>query len=168
MSQVQSYNETYLANKVASIEQDVIQLKARQIYGMNDVQVFTSNELKQGSHTFTQQSYDHQYTWTASATNVLKVRFVGNKPSKTVVGILRYAFEITSQGDFYDVPFLKAYRGANPNVLEWLVCAYGGNDAFGSSYTTFNLKLTALTNEVGVLSIVDSYDIGTYYGWVLG
>lgn len=172
MGQAKSFNENRVENKIARLEDEVIQLKAKQIYGMNDVEVFTSNEQTQTGHTFTMKTYDEQYTGTGYATNILKIRFVGNKPSKTVVGILKWKWQIISQGDqSADVAFIKSYRGNSPNVLEWLVCAYGGAnfpDISPMSYTTFNITFTALTNEVGVLSIVDSYDIGSYYHWIFG
>lgn len=171
MGQYKSFNENHIESKIASLEDEVIRLKAKQIYGMNDVEVFTSNEQTQTGHTFTMKTYDEQHTGTGYATNILKIRFVGNKPSKTVVGILKWKWQIISQGEQpADVAFIKNYRGSSPNVLEWLVCAYGGANFpdFPASFSTFNVTFTALTNEVGVLSIVESYDIGSYYHWILG
>lgn len=172
MGQFRSFEENRLDNKIAQLEDEVIQLKARQVYGMNDVEVFTSNELTQTGHTFTMQTYDHQFTGTGYGTNVLKIRFTGNKPDKTVVGILKWKWNVISLGEQPpDVAFIKSYRGSSPNIIEWLVFAYGGAyfpDIGGGTYSTFNITFTSLTNEVGVLSVVDSYDIGSYYQWVIG
>lgn len=166
MSRLQSYNENNLVNKISSLEQELIQMKAKQIYGMDSAQVYTSNEVSRASHTFTM--IQGSSTFVGSATNILRVRFTGNKPSKIVVGKLNYTLDVTTAGDYCGMRYLKQYRGSSPNVLEWLLCASGGNNALGGTYSVFNLKLSAITNEIGVLSIVEGYAIDNYYDWVFG
>ena len=169
MSQLQSYEEQFAANKIATLEQELIKFKAKQPYGMNDVQVFTSNSFTESSHTFPAETYDHQFHFTASATNILRIRFTGNKPSKTVIGLLKYSIQETSHGTLPAMmAYIKGYRGSAPNVIEWIVCANGGNNGFDMQYTTFNITFSAITNEIGKLSIEGTWDIGTYYQWVLG
>lgn len=168
MSQFNSIQNENLSRKVANLERDLIELKTKQIYGMNDLRTFISNTVTESSHTYTQRTPDGSFTFTASGTNILKLRFVGNKPRKTVVGLLKYSWNIHQQGTSYDIRYIKSYRGSSPNVLEFLVFADGGNDAWGATYTTFDINFSVISNDVGTLQRVDSYDIGTYYQWVMG
>lgn len=171
MAGFRSVEDVFLDKKVSKLEEDLIKFKAAQRYGMKNVQIFESNNLSRSSHTYPASSYDEQFHFTASGTDIYKVRFVGNKPSKTVVGSLRYNFSNVTGPQTWANPivsYMKGYRGGSPNVLEWIIAASGGNDSLGDTYTTFDLNLWALTNEQGSLSIVETYSIDTYYHWILG
>lgn len=172
MSQVKSYEEQYLTKRLVRIHDDLLSLKARQRYGTNAVQTYESNSLTVNSRLFSMTTPDGQLSGTGSGTNIYLLRFTGDKPSKTVAGILNYQINETQSGTMpiKNLPFtyLKARRGSRPNVLEWLVEEYGGNDLFQSTYSIFNVVFTVTTNEHGILEIANEYDMATYYGWILG
>lgn len=170
MSTFSSYENQFLDKKIVNLNEELIKLKTPQRYGMKDIQVFESNTVNVSSHTFPMTSPGGQYSFTGSATNILRLRFTGNKPDKTVIGWLNVAITVKS-GPAYDyglIPYFKQYRGSKPNELEFLTVLYGGNDFLGHSYTVFDGALTVLSNEQGELSIIETYDIGQYYRWMFG
>lgn len=173
MSKLQSHEEKFVENKIARLEQELIQLKAKQPFGMNNVQLFTSNAIKESSHTYSYKDDYTGYTGIASSTDILKIRFTGNKPSKTVIGMLNWKFDVSSMGsEAPQIRYLHSWRGDKPNILEWLVFAWGGwdvTDPIGTFYKTiFDVTFTATTNEIGKLSIEQRYDASSYAMWMLG
>lgn len=172
MSRIRSYEEQYLNNRLVRIHDDLLSLKSRQRYGTNEVQTYQSNSITVNSRTFSMTTYDGQFSGTGSGTNIYLLRFTGDKPSKTVAGILNYEIRVTQAGStpITTLPFtyLKMRRGTKPNVLEWLVEEYGGNDMFGMTYAIFDVVFTVSTNEHGILEIANEYDMATYYHDILG
>ena len=162
MSQYTSVRNNYLDKKVIDLENELIQLKATQNYGMNDVQIFQSNTVTENSVNVKVIS-DVGGTVYGTGTNILKLRFVGDKPSKTGVGSLQ--IKPSYSGVFSDFGYLKKYRGDKPNVLEWIVCPYIYSE---NGYRSFSVSYSVSSNDKGTLSVVSSYSILQYFDWISG
>lgn len=162
MGQYKSYQDTHLANRVHRAQQQLMQIKAIQKYGMNQVQAYQSNSFTYGCVVYSHMS-EWGYESYGSGTDIYHLRFTGDKPTKTVIGRLK--FDLNSDGHTYnDVNYIKEIRGATPNITEWWVFVNGS----GETSPSWSVTISAITNEKGKLEVVESYSILDNYQWITG
>ena len=162
MGKLRSFEELNLERRLNKISEDLIQLKTRQRYGMNQVQSFQSNSVHANCVVFKEDSSSGTTIY-SSGIDILRLKFIGNKPEKTVVGKLN--IQINGDGQTYVAPtFQKDLRGASPNILEWIVYVGG----VGQSNPSWSVDFSVLSNENGLLSIAESHSIKDNYPWIVG
>lgn len=162
MGKLKSFEELNLERRLNKVSEELIQLKTKQRYGMNQVQSYQSNSVHADCVVFKTDTSSGTTVY-SSGIDILKLRFTGDKPSKTVVAKLN--IQINGDGQTYVAPtFQKDLRGASSNVMEWVVYVGG----VGQVNPSWSVDFSVLSNENGLLSIAESHSIRDNYPWIVG
>lgn len=158
MSQYSSYIEQSLANKLVKLEQEMVNLKAKQIYGTQQVQTYESNTVSSNGVSV----YISEYQVTLYGTDILHLRFEGDKPSKTIIAELMMSWSGSGLGEYTEAGYFKIVRVAQ-NIVDWYLWV----DAVDGSSANWSANFKALTNDSGRLSIVEQFPFASNL-WVIG
>lgn len=148
MGQYKSYKNLSLEKKLTKLETEINSLKVKQLYGMQQVGSFTSNILKVNS------AYsDTGWGGALNSTNILHLRFTGNKPKKTVVCRLVIDYHGATNLWVLDTTYVHQCPGDKPN--EWDIWCY--IYTMSDYNNDFYVNLSVQSNEIGTLKIADEY-----------
>lgn len=157
--------EQSLEKRLVKLENELIQIKSRQRYGTSDVKAYTSNTLSVNSTSIGRyyiQEAPEMGDFYVAGMDIYHLRFTGMRPDKTVIGVLNVSQNAPQYAGFFN----KTYRGANPNIIEWVVCWHASN--LGSNPPSFRVDFSVVANENGLLEVAETWSLKSNYAWVSG
>lgn len=148
MGQFRTYNDYSLAKRLVRAEQDLKELKANQLYFMNNVVGFESNSITSTCDHMTDEGGMRNDGWTGILT------FTGNKPEKDVVIVPKFeAYDANGNkvqpaqpGYRWWVKTNTIFKNSDKHICSAFIDIQGYN-------SISSIKFWVVANDVGVLSL---------------